>query len=86
MGDPELISFRTREYLENALKHYYAAQEAPNAAELTREIKWMRKRIRSLIRQCWPIGRIAFWSDFDFLVEFYPILTRAYRLWLEIKK
>ncbi|MEF2836985.1 MAG: glycosyltransferase [Oscillospiraceae bacterium] len=86
MGDPELISFRTREYLENALKHYYAAQEAPNAAELTKELKWMRKRIRSLIRECWPIGRIAFWSDLDFLIDFYPMLTRIYRFWLDHKK
>ena len=86
MGDQELISFRTREYLENALKHYYAAKEAPNAAELTKELKWMRKRIRSLIRECWPIGRIAFWSDFDFLIDFYPLLTRLYRFWLDHKK
>ena len=79
MGDPELISFRTREYLENALKHYYAALEAPNAAELTKERKWMRKRIRKLILKCWRIGRIAFWSDFDFLMDFYPLLTKLYR-------
>lgn len=85
MGDSELISFRTREYLENALKHYYAAEEASNAAELTKERKWMRRRIRSLIRQCWHIQRIAFWSDFDFLVRFYPVLTRLYRFWLEHK-
>ena len=86
MQDPELISFRTREYLENALKHYYAATEAPNVAELTKELKWMRKRIRKLIRECWPIGRIAFWSDYDFLVQFYPLLTRIYRFYLDCKK
>ena len=85
MGDPELISFRTRDYLENALKHYYAAEEAPNASELGKELKWMRKRIRSLIRECWHIKRIAFWSDFEFLVRFYPVLTRIYRLWLECR-
>ena len=39
MGDPDLICFRTRNYLENALKHYDAAEEAPNAGELTREHK-----------------------------------------------
>lgn len=83
MGDPELISFRTRDYLENALKHYYAAEEAPNAAELTKELKWMRRRIRSLIRECWHINRIAFWPDLDFLIRFYPVLTRIYRVWLE---
>ena len=85
MGDPELISFRTREYLENALKHYYAAEEAPNAADLTKELKWMRKRIRSLIRECWHVQRIAFWADFDFLIRFYPVLTKMYRFLLEHK-
>lgn len=85
MGDRELISFRTREYLENALKHYYAAKEAPNAGALTKELKWMRRRIRRLIRDCWHIDRIAFWSDLDFLVHFYPVLTRMYRFRLEHK-
>lgn len=86
LGDKELISFRTRNYLENALMHYQAASEAPNADELKPQRKWMKQRIRSLIRQCWHIDRIAFWSDLEFLLYFYPVFTRIYRLWLEIKK
>lgn len=86
LGDKELISFRTRNYLENALMHYQAASEAPNVAELKPQRKWMKQRIRSLIRQCWHIDRIAFWSDLEFLLYFYPVFTRIYRLWLEIKK
>ena len=86
MGDQDLISFRLREYLENAWKHYYAALESPNAGELKKEIKWMRRRIRHLIRECWHIGRIAFWPDFDFLVDFYPLLTKMYRYRLEHRK
>ena len=82
MGDPVLIGFRLRQYLENALKHYEAAEQASAAADLKR----MRKRIRSLIRECWSTGWIAFWSDLDFLLRFYPVLTRVYRLWLEIRK
>jgi len=46
----------------------------------------MRKRIRQLIRACWHIERIAFWSDLDFLIHFYPVLTRLYRAMLELKK
>jgi len=79
MGDAELISFRTREYLETALKHYAAAEQA----SATEDLKRMRRKIRSLIRACWSVKRIAFWSDFDFLIRFYPVLTRIYRLWLE---
>jgi len=85
LGDRELICFRTRQYLENALEHYAAAREAPNAGELKKERKWMRRRIRRLIRDCWHLDYIAFWSDLDFLMEFYPVLTRIYRLWLEKK-
>ena len=81
MGDPDLIRSKVRQYLENALRHYDAAEQAGAAKDLRR----MRRRIRGLIRECWPIGKIAFWSDFDFLIRFYPILTRIYRLWLEMK-
>lgn len=82
MGDRELISFRTREYLESGLKHYKAAEQAG----VTGDLKRMRRKLRRLIRDCWHIERIAFWPDFDFLIRFYPILTRVYRLWLENKK
>ena len=85
MGDPELISDRTRLFLENALQHYDDAMRASGDRQ-TKELKRMRKRIRSLIRECWPIGRIAFWSDYDFLVQFYPMLTRGYRFWLDRKR
>lgn len=83
LGDRDLIIFRTRRYLENALEHYDAAEHAPNAGALKEELKWMRRRIRKLIRECWHIGYIAFWSDYDFLVRFYPLLTRIYRFCLE---
>lgn len=79
MKDPELIRFRIREYLENALKQYAAAEEAPNSTELTKERRWMRRRIRRLIRDCWQADCIYFWPDFDFLVRFYPVLTRINR-------
>jgi glycosyltransferase involved in cell wall biosynthesis len=81
MGDADLIRFRARGYLETALKHYAAAEEAGAAGDL----KQLRRRIRWLIRECWSLGIITFWPDFDFLIRFYPYYTRIYRLWLEIK-
>lgn len=86
LGDAELIEFRYRGYLESACKYLQAAQEAPNAGELAKEIRFMKKRKRSLIRRAWKRGFIEFWIDFDMLYDSYPILTKLYRLWLELKK
>lgn len=80
LGDQDLLSSRTRDYLETALKHFAAAEQADAQGDL----KKMRGRIRRLIRECWALDKIAFWADFDILIRFYPVMTRLYRLWLEI--
>lgn len=84
LGDPELIRFRYRGYLENARLSWDAAQEIlPSDSQLLRQ---MRKQIRYVIKRSWQGGYMEFWLDFDMLYEFYPFLTRLYRLWLEIKE
>ena len=83
MGDGELVCFRLREYLENAMTNLHAAQEAPNVDQLTMEIRRIRRTIKGLIPRAWKRGCIEFWPDFDLLQEYYPFLTRAYRFWLE---
>lgn len=83
MGDGELVCFRLREYLENAMTNLHAAQEAPNADQLTMEIRRIKRTIKGLIPRAWKQGCIEFWPDFDLLQEYYPFLTRAYRFWLE---
>ena len=85
MGDEELVKFRIRGYLDNALANLYTAEQADNAAELTAEIGQIEKKIRMLIPLAWKHGCIDFWSDFDFLYRFFPLRTRAYRLWLEVR-
>ena len=85
MGDQELVRFRVREYLENAVKNLSAAREAPNAPRLTGEIRKIRRRIKHLIPRAWKQGCVDFWPDFELLYEYYPFLTRAYRLWLELR-
>lgn len=85
MGDQELVRFRVREYLENAVKNLSAAREAPNAPRLTGEIRKIRRRIKHLIPRAWKQGCVNFWPDFELLYEYYPFLTRAYRLWLELR-
>lgn len=84
-GDEELVKFRIRGYLENALVNLRQAQEAANTSELTAEIETIQKKIRSLIPMAWKHGCIDFWPDFDLLYQYYPLTTRAYRLWLEVR-
>ena len=85
MGDEELVKFRVRGYLDNALANLYTAEQADNAAELTAEIGQIEEKIRRLIPLAWKHGCIDFWPDFDFLYRFFPLRTRAYRLWLEVR-
>lgn len=86
MGDEELIHFRYREYLENAARYYDAALGAPNAAELKPQLRWMKKRIRDLIRRCREAQVLEFWSDYEMLSRFYPLAMRYQRLLREWRK
>ena len=66
-GDEELVKFRIRGYLENALVNLRQAQAADNTSELTAEIETIQKKIRSLIPGAWKHRCIDFWPDFDLL-------------------
>lgn len=83
MGDAQLLQFRYREYLENAYTQLRAAQEAPNAPQLKKDIRFMKKRLRTLIRRAWKQGYIVFWVDYDMLCACAPIRTKLYRFYLE---
>lgn len=84
-GMEDMVAFRYRGYLENAVANYQASGEAVNAGQLAQVRKKIKKHIRTLLRRMWHNGFIQFWIDFDILYAFYPTLTRAYRLWLEVK-
>lgn len=82
LGDEELIKFRCRGYLENAARNWAEARDSlPKGSSVRRK---MRKRIRKLIRRVWHKGYIEFWFDYDTLYTFYPLLTKGYRLGLEL--
>ena len=84
MGDEELVRFRFRGYLENALTNLRLAQTSVNLNPDS--IQHIKKKIRRLIWKMWKSGYMDFWVDFDTLYTFYPFLTRLYRLWLETKQ
>ena len=83
-GRDDLVRFRYRGYLENAMVNYAAAQQAGDAPEMIQARKKIRRSIRQLLRRMWKLGYIEFWIDFDILYTFYPFLTRLYRLYLEV--
>lgn len=76
MGDRELIQYRLRQYLETAVRYYDAALAAPNAGELAPTIRWMKKRIRYLIRQSRRESVLEYWPDYEMLRRFFPV-----RMW-----
>ena len=77
MGDRDLIRYRMRKYLENAVDYYDAALAAPNASELKPVLRKMKKHIRCLIRESRKEQVLSFWIDYDMLRRFYPV-----RMWL----
>lgn len=83
-GSQELVKFRLRGYLENALVQLEQAENTPN---VEKTIRFIKKRIRNIIRRCWHAGCIHFQYDYTMLERFYPLTTKAYRFYLEkIKK
>ena len=86
LGDERLLRFRYREYIDNSYAQLVAAQSAPNASRLTKEIRYIKKCMRALFRRAWKIGYVEFWMDYDMLYACAPIRTKLYRFWLELKK
>ena len=82
-GEQELVSFRLRGYLENALVNYQAAMEAADTAEIRKARKRIRRKIRELIRRMRRHGCLSYQYDFDTILAFYPVWTRFIRLFRE---
>ena len=85
-GDARLLRRRYREYIDNSYAQLLAAQTAPNAAELTKEIRFIKKSMRELFRRASRKGYVEFWMDYDMLYACAPIRTKLYRIILELKK
>ncbi len=79
--DQDLIRFRYRTFLENAIANLEAAQEFPE--KFRKEIRYIKRKIRSLLRRAWKRNSLIFKYDCEVLMEFYPVLTRIYRFLLE---
>lgn len=85
-GDEKMLRSRYREYLDNSYAQLLEVQELADAAQREKNSKLIKKSLRALIRRAWKIGYIEFWMDYEMLYACNPILTKAYRIWLELKK
>ncbi len=83
-GRQDLVRFRYRGYLENALVNAVGAAQAADTPEICQARKRIDRQIRQLLRRMWKQGCIDFWPDFEVLYRYYPLLTRLYRLKLEL--
>lgn len=81
--DAEMVKFRYRGYLENALVNLQQARESNADGQYDKEVKEIENRIRQVIRRAWKKDVLSFREDFELLYRFYPLLTRGYRFWLE---
>lgn len=79
-GEKELVAFRYRGYLENALANYQAASQAPDSPEICSARERIRKKIRQLLRRMRRQGCLSYKYDFDTILDFYPVQARIYRL------
>ena len=81
LGDEDLVRYRYRGYLENAMANLAEAQKFPQKFE--KEIAVIEKHMKKLIRRAWKRGCMDFWIDYDLLYRYYPLTTRAYRFWID---
>lgn len=82
-GEQELVKFRLRGYLENAMVNHAAAQEAEETPEILEARKKIRRKIRQLLRRMRREGCLEFWMDYDIIAGFCPLQARIYRFWLD---
>lgn len=85
MGDEDLIRFRYRGYLENGMVNLENAEKCNQDGQHDRVIRFMHKRMRSVIRRAWMAGAMDIWKDYDLLYSYYPYFSRLYRLYREVR-
>lgn len=84
-GDQEMVRFRYRGYLENAMANLKSAEAENWEGQYNQVIRFMEKRMRSVIPRAWRAGEIQFWVDYEILSRFYPLSSRIGRRIVEWK-
>ena len=82
-GEKELVAFRYRGYLENALHNDLVSREAEDTPEVRKARRRIRRKIRELIRRMRRQGCLHYRFDFDMILAYYPLRLRIYRWFRE---
>lgn len=83
--DTDMVRFRYRGYLENGMVNLQNAEAENGDGSYDDVIRFMEKRMRSVIHRAWKAGEIRFWPDYDMLNRFYPLGSRIGRRIVEWK-
>ena len=83
MGDEELVRFRYRGFLENALVNEESARQAEDSPEVIAARKRIHATIKDLLKRMSRRHYLNFWPDSELLLRYFPLRARLYRLYLE---
>lgn len=82
-GEEELVRFRYRGFLENALVNEEEARQAQDSPEVLAARKRIQATIRDLLKRMSRRHYLDFWPDSELLLRYFPVRARLYRLYLE---
>jgi len=85
-GRRDLMRFRYRGWMDNAVVNYAAAREAEDTPEVIAARKRIRRETRKLLRRMWKLGFLEFQFDQDILFLFCPFQAKLYRFLMELMK
>lgn len=86
LGDEELVRFRYRGFLENALVNEESARQAQDSPEVIAARKRIHATIKDLLKRMSRRHYLNFWPDSELLLRYFPLRARAYRLYLELRE
>ena len=84
-GEWDLVRFRYRGYLENAVVNEAEARQAQDSPEVLAARKRIHVTIKNLLKRMSRLHYLEFWPDSELLLRYFPVRARLYRLWLETR-
>ena len=84
-GEWDLVRFRYRGYLENAVVNEADARQAQDSPEVLAARKRIHATIKNLLKRMSRLHYLEFWPDSELLLRYFPVRARIYRLYLETR-
>lgn len=84
-GEWDLVRFRYRGYLENAVVNEADARQAQDSPEVLAARKRIHATIKNLLKRMSRLHYLEFWPDSELLLRYFPVRARICRLYLETR-